>query len=78
MYEQINKWVVIFCCIFEIFYKFELYDMTIFFFYHYEAAVDIILKSVTGGIGQIFIYQLIKNFRQHVVPFTVTLSLIHI
>lgn len=30
------------------------------------------LKSVTGAIGQMFVYKLIKDFKQHVVPFVVT------
>lgn len=33
---------------------------------------DLLLLSLTAFIGQIFIYRMIKEFKQHIVPFVVT------
>jgi drug/metabolite transporter (DMT)-like permease len=34
--------------------------------------VDLILTGLLSFVGQIFIYRLIKQFKQHIVPFIIT------
>lgn len=34
--------------------------------------IDLFIMSVCSFIGQVFIYRMIKKFKQHIVPFVVT------
>lgn len=34
--------------------------------------IDLCLFSILGAIGQIFIYRMVKQFKQHIVPFVIT------
>lgn len=43
-----------------------------FMYYHLEYLGFILLSSTLAFIGQIFVYNMIKQFKQHIVPFTVT------
>lgn len=39
---------------------------------HIEFSVDLLIMSVVSGFGQFFIYRMIKQFKQHFVPFTIS------
>lgn len=39
---------------------------------HPQCLFHILLLSLSGAVGQMFVYWLISNFRQHVVPFIIT------
>lgn len=34
--------------------------------------LDLLMMSVAAFVGQIFIYRMIKEFKQHIVPFVIT------
>lgn len=39
---------------------------------HPQFVKDLLTMSVAAFVGQVFIYRLIKEFKQHLVPFVVT------
>lgn len=52
---------------------FEIWDIVTFMIYHPWFNVILICFSLAGFLGQIFVYRLIKQFKQHIVPFVVTI-----
>jgi UDP-galactose transporter B1 len=34
--------------------------------------MDLSIFAILGAIGQIFIYRMVKQFKQHIVPFVIT------
>ena len=49
-----------------------LFNLLKFFFEHLEYTLDMLIYSTCALIGQLFIYRLIKNFKQHIAPFVTT------
>lgn len=39
---------------------------------HFTFSVDLIIMSIMSGFGQFFVYRMIKQFKQHFVPFTIS------
>lgn len=39
---------------------------------HFTFSVDLIVMSLVSGLGQFFVYRMIKQFKQHFVPFTIS------
>ena len=37
-----------------------------------QTIIDLFLFSILGATGQIFIYRMVKQFKQHIVPFVIT------
>jgi hypothetical protein len=71
MLVTLNKWCAIFSFLHLIFTnKFFVYCE--FMYYHKDFVFDLGLMSLTAFVGQIFIYRMIKQFKQHIVPFVVT------
>lgn len=71
MMTVVNKWATIYMFI----------GMTVlghtpgylkFMVYHPRFTIYIIGMSILSGIGQFFVYRMIKQFKQHFVPFTIT------
>jgi len=73
----INKWVTIislaYCCIIEtIFLKISIIDMFVFIAEHRKFLLHLLLMGVLSTLGQMFVYRMIKQFKQHFVPFVIT------
>lgn len=73
----INKWVTIisvaYCCIIEtIFLKISIVDMFVFIAQHRLFLLHLLLMGGLSTLGQMFVYRMIKQFKQHFVPFVIT------
>ena len=71
MFEQTNKWVALISLLYagatgSITY---LINFTIDY---PDILKDLLLLSILSGIGQIFVYRIVKEFKQHIVPFVIT------
>jgi drug/metabolite transporter (DMT)-like permease len=71
MFEQINKWVVILCWCYCIATG-QLQSSYQFASKYPPFVKDMLLVSVLTSVGQIFVYRMIKQFKQHIVPFVIT------
>lgn len=71
MFEHINKWVVILCWCYSIATG-QLYTSYQFATKYPAFIQDIITLSILTSIGQVFVYRMIKQFKQHIVPFVIT------
>jgi UDP-galactose transporter B1 len=71
MFEHINKWVTILSFIYS-FFTGNFSKMVTFATDYPDFKFDIILVSVLATVGQIFVYRMIKQFKQHIVPFVIT------
>jgi hypothetical protein len=68
---EINKW----CCIISIAYCIitgQIVDFITFAWVHPLFSFHLMLMSSFSFIGHIFIYNMIKDFKQHIVPFVIT------
>lgn len=71
MFEHINKWAAI------ISFTYALISGQFFYFCnfasrHPQIVYDILALSCLTTSGQIFVYRMIKQFKQHIVPFVIT------
>ena len=71
MLVEINKWVSIISIIYST-VLFELVEMCSFILTHRKFMVHMILMGVLSTLGQMFVYRMIKQFKQHFVPFVIT------
>jgi drug/metabolite transporter (DMT)-like permease len=71
MFEQINKWVVILCWCYSLATG-QLYESYEFANKYPQFLKDLIITSILTSIGQMFVYRMIKQFKQHIVPFVIT------
>lgn len=71
MFEHINKWVVILCWCYSLATG-QLFTSYTFATKHPEFVKDIVMTSILTSIGQMFVYRMIKQFKQHIVPFVIT------
>ena len=69
---QINKWVFVICILYSIL-RMELLQVMYFMVDHPRFSLDLFGMSVMSSIVQIFVYYLIQKFRQHIVPFIITI-----
>jgi len=71
MFEQTNKWVTVI----SLFYASltgQISYLLNFTFGSPACVIDILIYSLLTAIGQIFVYRMIKQFKQHIVPFVTT------
>ncbi len=71
MFEHINKWVTILSFIYAVIsgqFKMALTFNT----RHPQLGIDFFILSILTTIGQVFVYRMIKQFKQHIVPFVIT------
>jgi UDP-galactose transporter B1 len=71
MLIKINKWCAIFAAIHLLF----MAQFKDFFFYciqHPQFLYDLLILSLSAFVGQLFVYRMIKEFKQHMVPFVIT------
>ena len=67
----VNKWTFIISFLFSIVMGHSL-EIVNFMYHHQRMLIDNILIGVLSFLGQIFIYRLVKQFKQHIVPFIIT------
>lgn len=68
---DINKWCTIIVAVITI-VTLDGWPFLVFMWEHIEFSVDLIVMSVVSGFGQFFVYRMIKQFKQHFVPFTIS------
>lgn len=71
MMEQINKWVAI-VSIISMIASNTLYSACEYTFLHPMFAIHLVGMSLLSCLGQFFVYRMIKQFKQHIVPFVIT------
>lgn len=71
MMEQINKWVSIISLL-SMIGSFTAVKAIIYTVYHPLFALHLFGMSLLSCAGQFFVYRMIKQFKQHIVPFVIT------
>ena len=71
MFEHINKWVVLLSWCYALATG-QMYSTYKFASTYPQFLKDIVMLAVLTSIGQIFVYRMIKQFKQHIVPFVIT------
>jgi solute carrier family 35 (UDP-galactose transporter), member B1 len=71
MFEHINKWVTILSLSYALVTG-QLHSTYEFTTKYPQFGYDIVTLAVLTAVGQMFVYQLIKQFKQHIVPFVIT------
>lgn len=72
MMEQINKWVAIISLI-SMIVSLTAHTAFIYCFFHPYFVVNLLAFSILSALGQFVVYTLIKLFKQHIVPFIITI-----
>lgn len=72
LYCQINK-LTFLIALFVALFTLRIQSMYNFLVNYENAAVDVAQLSVLNAVGQLFIYKMIKEFRQHVPPFVIAI-----
>ena len=67
----INKWVTIISLIFSL-VLWEFIDICVYIATHHLFLIHITVMGVLALAGQMFVYRMIKQFKQHFVPFVIT------
>lgn len=71
MMADINKWgfiSLLICMVLSL----RLWEFSKFLILHPIFTLEIFIMSIISAFGQFFVYRMIKQFKQHVLPFTVT------
>lgn len=71
MMTEINKYCTLITFALSIL-LWELWDFALFIWAHPLFSFDLIIMSIFGTFGQFFVYRMIKQFKQHFVPFTIS------
>lgn len=71
MMTQINKWVSIISFLYSC-ALLEIVDIFVFIFEHRLFLGHMALMGVLSTFGQMFVYRMIKQFKQHFPPFVIT------
>lgn len=71
MMTQINKWVAIISFLYSCMLL-EVVDIFVFLFEHKTFLMHMTMMGVLSTIGQMFVYRMIKQFKQHFAPFVIT------
>jgi drug/metabolite transporter (DMT)-like permease len=67
----VNKWTFIVSVSFSVLMG-HFSEIVNFMIHHNRILIDNILIGVLCFVGQVFIYRLVKQFKQHIVPFIIT------
>lgn len=70
--SQINKWVFILTVLYSIACM-EFIPIFYYIYDHPRFALDLVLNALLSSVCQLFVYYLIQKFRQHIVPFVITI-----
>ena len=71
MFEDMNRWKFYLALIWGMI-NFECISMVQFFWAHPLCLVNLVMLALLGSMGQMIVYWMIKLFKQHIVPFTIT------
>ena len=71
MLIKINKWCAIFATI-HLLVMGQAVDFFYYCLYHPDFVWDLLILSLSAFVGQLFVYRMIKEFKQHMVPFVIT------
>ena len=71
MLIKINKWCAVFSLIYLVLIN-QVKEFILFCVDHPNFVRDLVLLSLVAFVGQLFIYRMIKEFKQHIVPFVCT------
>lgn len=71
MMADINKWCAAMSLVVSV-VTLSGWSFVVFMWEHIGFSVDLIVMSVISGFGQFFVYRMIKQFKQHFVPFTIS------
>ena len=71
MMADLNKWAGIISLLFVI-GSLEVMTFPVFLYQHPRFTFDLVFSSILAGFGQFFVYRMIKQFKQHFVPFTIS------
>lgn len=71
MMTAINKWVAIVAVIYSCILM-EIGAMMQFIFEHKLFVIHMFLMGLLSTVGQMFVYRMIKQFKQHFPPFVIT------
>ena len=71
MLAYVNKWATIIAFLYAILSG-NLVPMFQFLLSHNELMYDLIIFGFLATLGQFFIYRIVKEFKQHIVPFIIT------
>jgi len=68
---EVNKWTTILTLVFLVATG-HFMPWLEFIISHRDYLIDLVLTGLLCFVGQIFIYRLVKQFKQHIVPFVIT------
>jgi drug/metabolite transporter (DMT)-like permease len=71
MMTAINKWVCLLSLGVSI-VMLDIIDILIFIYEHHIFLVHLVSMGLLSTLGQMFVYRMIKQFKQHFVPFVIT------
>lgn len=71
MFEDFNRWKTYLSFMITV-VTLQIVDITKFFYEHPICFVHLIILGSMGSVGQMIVYWMIKLFKQHIVPFTIT------
>jgi len=71
MMVEVNKWVCIFALAYAVCIG-QVFEVIVFSIEHPLFAIHLLAVGLLGLVGQFFIYRMIKQFKQHFVPFVIT------
>jgi len=71
MMGEVNKWSGSIAIVFSLL-KGNFFPMMGFILTHKALMIDLMMSGLLAVMGQMFIYRLVKQFRQHMVPFIIT------
>ncbi len=67
----VNKWTTIFSLGFAV-VSGHFMEMVDFIWHHQAILYDLLLIGLLAFVGQVFVYRLVRQFKQHIVPFIIT------
>lgn len=71
MMADINKWASLYTLISAIL-TLNAWSFAVFMWEHLQFTAELVIMSIASGFGQFFVYRMIKQFKQHFVPFTIS------
>ena len=71
MLAEINKWVTLLSILYSLVLG-ELFEMCSYIVTHHLFLIHMAIMGILAAVGQMFVYRMIKQFKQHFVPFVIT------
>ena len=71
MLVEVNKWATIVSLVYSCLLL-EIGTICMFMVTRWRFTLDLFIYAICGTVGQMFVYRMIKQFKQHFVPFVIT------